>query len=330
MTRIGIIGAGAWGTALATVVRRSGSDVTIWGRDCEAVTSINTKHRNRPRLPDIALDPAIVATTSPEDLAGSDIVLLSVPAQQVRGVCTLFAPHLAAGTAIVICAKGLERGSESLMSDVVAQTLPHATIAALSGPSFASDVARGLPTAVTLACNDADTGQMLAETISSPTFRPYYSDDLTGTEIGGAAKNVLAIACGIVAGKGLGSSAGAALTTRGFAELQRLGLALGARRETLAGLSGLGDLILTCGSLQSRNMAFGHALGAGASIAQATKASSAISEGVWTASALAAKARALAIEMPISFAVDDILSERISIDEAIRSLMARPLRAETG
>ena len=330
MKNVGVIGAGAWGTALAVAARRAGARVRIWGRDRDVVASINRTHRNASRLPAIALHPDIVASAEPADLAACDMVLLAVPAQQVRSVCAIFAPVLDADIAVVICAKGIERGSRMAMSAVVGEALQQARIAVLSGPSFAVDVARGLPTAVTLACSDGDLGRSIAETIGSMTFRPYYTDDVTGTEIGGAAKNVLAIAAGIVAGKGLGASASAALTTRGFAELARLGLAMGARAETLSGLSGLGDLILTCGSLQSRNMAFGHALGTGKSVEQAMAAATAVSEGVWTASALVELAREKGIEMPISQAVDDVIGGRSTIDEAIRNLLARPFRAESG
>ena len=267
MNRIGIIGAGAWGTALATIARRTGADVIIWGRNTRTIDAINTQHCNTARLPDIALDPAIRATANPADLADCSMLLLAAPAQHLRNVCGFFVMHVRNGTPALICAKGIERETGMMMSAVVAQALPQARIAALSGPSFAADVARGLPTAVTLACEDEVLGTELVETIGTTSFRPYFTDDVIGTEIGGAAKNVLAIASGIVSGKGLGASAGAALTTRGFAELARLGLALGARPETLSGLSGLGDLILTCGNLQSRNMAFGHALGAGTRLA---------------------------------------------------------------
>ncbi|MCB1482470.1 MAG: NAD(P)-dependent glycerol-3-phosphate dehydrogenase [Rhodobiaceae bacterium] len=330
MSRIGIIGAGAWGTALATVARRAGADVVIWGRNTQAVDAINTGHENPARLPGIALDSEIRATANPADIAGSTALLLAAPAQHLRNVCGLFAAHVRDGTPAIICAKGIERETGMMMSDVVTQALPQARVAVLSGPSFAADVARGLPTAVTLACGDEVLGTELVETIGTASFRPYFTDDIMGVEIGGAAKNVLAIASGIVAGKGLGASAGAALTTRGFAELARLGLALGARPETLSGLSGLGDLILTCGSLQSRNMAFGHALGSGKTMREASSATNAVSEGIWTAKALVRVADKLGVEMPIAHAVDDVLSQRMSVEDAIRSLLARPFRSERG
>ncbi len=325
---VGVIGAGAWGTALAAAMRRAGNTVAIWGRDAAVINDINQTHSNTRRLPCVVLDNAIEGHTDLAAVAGAQVLLLSVPAQQMREVCAALTPHVAGGATAVICAKGIERSSSKPMSEVVGETLPGCRIAVLSGPSFAADVARGLPTAVTLACADVDEGRWLAERIGSAAFRPYFTDDVIGTEIGGAAKNVLAIACGIVAGRGLGASAGAALTTRGFAELTRLGQAMGARPETLAGLSGLGDLILTCNSRQSRNMAFGHALGTGLSVTEALEKQPAVSEGVWTAPALLTMAETKGVEMPIARAVAAILAGEMTIDEAIRALLSRPFRAE--
>ncbi|MFN0265072.1 NAD(P)H-dependent glycerol-3-phosphate dehydrogenase [Tepidamorphus sp. 3E244] len=330
MNRIGVIGAGAWGTALAATARRAGADVLIWGRDGETVATINRDHENRQRLPGVALDPAIRATGDPADFSDCEALLLACPAQAVRTVLAEFAAHIAPGTPVVICAKGIERDTGLSMAEVVSNVSPEVTVAVLSGPSFAGDVASGKPTAVTLACADEAKGHALLEAIGTRTFRPYYSSDVTGTQIGGSAKNVLAIASGIVDGRDLGASASAALITRGFAELARLGMALGARPDTLAGLSGLGDLVLTCGSRQSRNMAFGHRLGTGSSVDDALAASRAVAEGVWTAPALVQLARDKGIEMPIAFAVDAVLARRMSVDEAIESLLARPFRAETG
>jgi glycerol-3-phosphate dehydrogenase (NAD(P)+) len=266
-----------------------------------------------------------VVTAELATAAEADAILLAVPAQALREVAAALAPSLRRGMPVISCAKGIERDSGSFMSEVISDCVPQATPAVLSGPSFAADVMRGLPTAVTLAAEDAEAAAALAQALGSATFRPYHTTDLRGVEIGGAAKNVLAIAAGIVTGRGLGASAIAALVTRGFAELMRFGQACGARPETLVGLSGLGDVVLSCASLQSRNFALGVALGEGRTLAQAQ---SKLAEGVFTASALVAKAQARCVEMPIAPAVDAVLAGRLSIDGAIESLMARPFRAE--
>jgi glycerol-3-phosphate dehydrogenase (NAD(P)+) len=257
------------------------------------------------------------------------VVLAVAPAQHLRSALAAFAPHARAGLPVILCAKGVEQGTLCLMAEVLAQTIPSATPAVLSGPSFAGEVARGLPTAVTLAAPDIETAQSLAEVLANPTFRPYASDDMTGAEAGGAVKNVLAIACGVVEGRGLGRSAHAALITRGFAELTRLAVALGGRAETVAGLCGLGDLVLTCSSPQSRNYSVGLALGSGQTLAEALAGKRTVAEGVASAPAVAALAARVGVETPICSAVDAILAGRVGVDAAIAGLLARPLRTET-
>ena len=260
---VGIVGAGAWGTALAITSRRAGRDVVIWAYEPETLADLTRNHRNEAYLPGVSLDPAIAATARLDEIADCDFLLLTTPAQHARKIVGELAPHLKSGQPLVICSKGIEQKTGKLISQVVAEIAPEAKIAVLSGPSFAAEVARGLPAAVTLATAEETLGRELAHALSHPPFRCYWSDDVVGAEIGGAVKNVYAIAAGIVAGKNLGASAHAALVTRGFAEMVRFGAALGARRETLTGLSGLGDLVLTCGSPQSRNMSLGLELGKG-------------------------------------------------------------------
>ena len=325
---IGVIGAGAWGSALALAAARAGRRVTLQAHEPETAEAVNTARENRDFLPGVTLPPAIIATTELGDLSDADAVLAVAPAQHLRSVLKAFAPHHRAGRAVVLCAKGIERDTLKLMSEVLAETIPHAAPAVLSGPSFAADVARGLPTAVTLACEDAALGETLMEAIGSPGFRPYLADDLIGAEIGGAVKNVLAIAAGIVEGKGLGKSAHAALISRGFAEMGRLAEALGAKRETLAGLCGLGDLVLTCSSPQSRNMSCGLALGRGETLDSILGARRAVTEGVATAPGVVALARRHGVEMPICEAVDAVLSGRLDVDAAIEALLARPFKPE--
>ncbi|CDO59640.1 Glycerol-3-phosphate dehydrogenase [NAD(P)+] (EC 1.1.1.94) [Candidatus Phaeomarinobacter ectocarpi] len=326
---IGIIGAGAWGTALASIAARAGRDVTLWAYEPEVADAINTRHENSVYLPGIALDENIRATTDHEAVAKADVVLLVCPAQTLRSVTTQLADRIRPGTPVAICAKGIEQSTGKLMTQVLEETTPHAIPAVLSGPSFAADVARGLPTAVTLACADEDVGTALVDAIGIQTFRPYQAADLVGAEIGGSVKNVLAIACGIVEGKKLGASAAAALTARGFAELTRLGVALGARAETLGGLSGLGDLILTCGSLQSRNMSLGAALGEGRPLAEILGERVSVAEGVATAPAVVALARKHGVEMPICEAVASVVTGTATVDDAITALLSRPFRRES-
>ncbi|WP_439636180.1 NAD(P)H-dependent glycerol-3-phosphate dehydrogenase [Oceanicaulis sp.] len=326
---IGVIGAGAWGTALAQSAAQAGRSVKIWAYEPEVVEAINTAHENTVFLPGAPLNPAITASSDPSDLSDCDAFLMVAPAQHARGILKRFAPHIAQGAPVLLCAKGFERESLALMTDVLRETVPHAIPAVLSGPSFAIDVAKGLPTAVTLACEDRDTGEALMEAVGSQTFRPYWSGDLVGAEVGGSVKNVLAIAAGIVEGRGLGKSAHAALIARGFAEMTRLGLALGAKRETLTGLCGLGDLVLTCSSPQSRNMSCGLALGQGQTLESVLGARKAVTEGVATAPAVVAMAKTQGVDMPICAAVDAVLAGRISVDDAIQALLNRPFGPET-
>ncbi|KQW19477.1 glycerol-3-phosphate dehydrogenase [Afipia sp. Root123D2] len=319
---ISVIGAGAWGTALANATARAGRDVVLYARQATIATTIRTTREN-PRLPGIKLDADVGVT---DDLAGAakaDAILLVVPAQNLRSAAIDLAPHLAKGTPVIVCAKGIEHGSHKFMTEIVAATIPDAKPAILSGPSFASDVARGLPTAVTLAARDETLAASLVHALGSATFRPYHTTDVRGVEIGGAAKNVLAIAAGIVVGKQLGASALAALTTRGFAELMRFGRGLGARAETISGLSGLGDLLLTCSSPQSRNFSLGIALGRGA-----LPSPGKLAEGQFTAPVLVELAEAKDIDMPVANAVAAILGGALTVNEAIEALMTRPFKAE--
>ena len=325
---IGVIGAGAWGTALAQTARLAGCDVTLWAREAEVADEINSAHRNSIFLPGVALDAGLVATGDLAEIAERDAILLVPPAQHVRAVAETLGPLLVPGTPVVVCAKGLEQATGKLMGEVLAETLPTATLAVLSGPSFAADVARGLPAALTLATENPDLGQQLAEAVGYRNFRLYWSSDVVGAQLGGALKNVLAIAAGIVDGKDLGASAHAALVTRGFAEMRRLGAALGARAETLTGLSGLGDLVLTCGSPQSRNMSLGRALGRGEKLDGVLGARRSVAEGVYTAAAVVRLANRHAIEMPIAAAVHAIVTGALDVDTAIEALLARPFRAE--
>ena len=328
MRSAGVIGGGAWGTALALVCVRAGLSVTLWAREPEVVAGINEGHENPIFLPGVALDPAVCATADLADLAGADLILNVTPAQHLRASLAAFAPHVRTGVPMLLCAKGVEQASLKLMTEVLAETLPGATPAVLSGPSFAGEVARGLPTAVTLACPDQVLGRALAEAIGTPTFRPYLAADMIGAEIGGSVKNVLAIACGIVEGRGLGRSAHAALITRGFAEMTRMALALGGQAETVAGLCGLGDLVLTCSSPQSRNMSVGLALGAGQTLDQALAGKVSVAEGVASAPAVRALAAKLGVETPIIEAVAAILAGEADVDEAIAGLLSRPIRTE--
>lgn len=325
---IGVVGGGAWGTALATVAARAGRDVLVWARDEATVDSINTHHENRVRLPGQRLDRTIVATRVLAEACARDAVILAVPAQAVRQIATEMAVVLPADRPVVVAAKGLERDSGALLTEVLAETLPQAVAAVLSGPSFAYDVARGLPTAVTLACADEAVGDQLVNAIGYSAFRPYRSSDVVGVQIGGAVKNVLAIACGVVVGRSLGASAQAALVARGFAELVRFGRSLGARPETLTGLTGLGDLVLTATSVQSRNYSFGAALGRGASVGELLGPEQPVVEGAWTAAAVVGRSRELGIEMPICEAVDAVTAGKLDIDRAIEGLLSRPFRAE--
>jgi glycerol-3-phosphate dehydrogenase (NAD(P)+) len=325
---IGVIGGGAWGTALAQTLRLGGRRVMLWARESATVDDINVRHVNRTFLPGIALDSGLAATDDLAAMAAFDAILMVAPAQHVRAIARQLRPALRPGQPIVLCAKGIEQSSGRMLGDVLAEVLPEQTLAVLSGPSFAADVARGLPAALTIACQREEIGRDLAERMGYRQFRLYWSSDTVGVEIGGALKNVLAIAAGIVDAKGLGASAHAGLVTRGFAEMRRLGEALGARPETMMGLSGLGDLILTCGSPQSRNMSLGRALGQGRSLAEILDGRVAVTEGVYTAAAAVRLAHDKGIEMPISEAVHGIIEGRMAVDDAIAGLMQRPFKAE--
>jgi glycerol-3-phosphate dehydrogenase (NAD(P)+) len=320
---IAVIGAGAWGTALAGVAARAGRDVILCVRSAEVAKAIAST-RSNPKLPDITLPASIEVT---HDLAraaaAADVILIATPAQDLRAATSALAPHLSEGTPLVACAKGIERGTHKFMTEVIAEVTPKARPAILSGPGFAAEVARGLPTAVTLAAHDEALASELVQALGSATFRPYHTSDVRGVEIGGAAKNVLAIAAGIAVGKNLGASAQAALITRGFSELARFGRAFGARAETLVGLSGLGDLILTCSTPQSRNFALGQALGRGEAAP-----SGKLAEGAFTAPVLVELAAAEGVDMPVSNAVADILRGAVTIDDAVQGLLMRPFKAE--
>jgi glycerol-3-phosphate dehydrogenase (NAD(P)+) len=322
---VAVLGGGAWGTALALTALRAGHAASLWARDGETVDAINEKRENPRYLPGIRLDAELRATADlAQALRGADCILVATPAQTLRGLLTELRGRFVPEATLVLCAKGIERESGRLMSDIAAEIMPRNPVAALSGPSFAADVARGLPTAVTVAAREEERAVELAEFLSAPHFRCYSSSDLIGVEIGGALKNVMAIAAGATAGAGLGASAQAAIVTRGFVELRRIGGALGARPETLFGLSGLGDLILTCSSPQSRNFAYGMALGRGESVEGRP-----LAEGVATAGIAATIATEHGIDAPITQAVNAILGGRMSIREAVAALMSRPLKSES-
>lgn len=323
------MGGGAWGAALAQVCARAGLEPLIWAREAEVVDAIVRTRTNPIFLPGVTLDKAISATVDIRDLLSADVILAATPAQHLRATLSSIAPDLRTGVPVVLCSKGFEAGTLKLMSEVLVETAPAAAPAVLAGPSFASEVARGLPTAVTLAAADLELAKTVAEAIATPTFRPYLSDDMIGAESGGAIKNVLAIACGVAEGRGLGQSARAALITRGFAELSRLAVALGGEADTVAGLCGLGDLVLTCSSTTSRNFSLGVALGGGASLEEALAGKLTVAEGAASAPAVTALAARHGVETPICEAVRQILAGETGVEPAIAALLARPLRAET-
>ena len=325
---VSVLGAGAWGTALADLLSRQGRQVVIWAHEAETVTAINEAGENKAFLPGVALHSSMRATAALEEAAQADAVLFVAPAQFARPVLTAFAKHAKPEMPVALCSKGIERDTHCLMTEVLAQVMPDAVPAVVSGPSFAADVARGLPTAVTLASAHPEQAAQWAATIGSSHFRPYLSDDLIGAEIGGAAKNVLAIACGVAEGRGLGESARAALITRGFAELTRLGRAMGARAETLTGLCGLGDLVLTCSSLKSRNMSLGAALGEGQQLSDILAKRSSVAEGAASAQAVASLAQKFNVDMPICAAVAALIAGETDVDQAMSDLLSRPIRAE--
>ncbi len=324
----GVIGAGAWGTALAQVAGWAGLDVLLQAREPEVVESIRARRVNEAFLPGIVLDDHVSVTADLADLGACDLILAVPPAQHMRSTLAAFAAHHRPGVPVVLCSKGIERGSLKLMTEVLAETLPDAPAAVLSGPSFAAEVARGLPSAVTLACADEALGEELMWTLSAPGFRPYLATDLIGAEVGGAIKNVLAIACGMSEGRGLGRSAHAALITRGFAEMTRMGVALGGQAETVAGLCGLGDLVLTCSSPQSRNMSLGLALGQGQTVEQALAGKRSVAEGYESAPAVRELAAKMGVDMPISLAVAALLNGETTVEAVIDNLLSRPLKVE--
>jgi len=323
----GVVGAGAWGTALSLALIRAGRSVSLWAFEEEVAKTIREHLENKTFLPGVPLSSDIRITHNLSNLSSCNAFVLATPAQHLRATCKALAPHLKPSSPLIIAAKGIETGTYRLMSEVVAEEIPHSPVSVLSGPSFAKEVAQGLPTALTLA-SEHET-EDLAHALSSPALRPYTSDDIIGTQIGGAVKNVLAIACGIVSGRKLGENARAALITRGLAEIVRLGVALGARTETLMGLSGIGDIVLTCSSTQSRNMSLGFALGQGKELKAVLAERTCVTEGISTAAATLGLARRHGVEMPVVSAVDLVLRDQATIEDSISALLSRPLRQET-
>ena len=323
--KLGIIGGGAWGTALAQVASAGGQDTLLWALEADVVAAVNSRNENPVFLSGLPLNPSIRATSDLSDLNGCDAWLVVTPAQHMRAVLEQASD---CSKPLVLCSKGIEERSGQLLHKVAKQACPDAVVAVLSGPTFAHEVARGLPTAVTLAAEDPALAERLRDRMKLPTFRIYVSEDVAGAEIGGAVKNVLAIACGVVEGKGLGQNARAALIGRGFAEMTRFGQALGARRETLAGLSGLGDLVLTCSSSSSRNYSLGKGIGEGRSAAELLADRKTVAEGAFTAPVLARLAREQDIDMPIVQAVDALIAGRATVDQVLDALLTRPSRAE--
>ena len=323
---IGIIGGGAWGTALAAVMAQIHDDVLIWAREDEVVSAINDAHENKAFLPGLTLSPKIRASGHLSEMAQCGAVLIVTPAQHVRSTLQALPPS---EVPLLLCAKGIEADTQMLVSDIATEVRPSNPLAVLSGPTFAHEVAAGKPTAITLATTDQALGARLMKLIATPHFRPYWSDDVVGAEIGGAVKNVLAIGCGVVDGAGLGLNARAALIARGFAEMQRYGLARGGRAETLAGLSGLGDLVLTCSSENSRNFSLGRGLGRGRAAADLMADRRTVAEGAFTAPVLLQSAKALGVDMPIVSAVCALLDGTATVADVVQALLARPLKAES-
>jgi glycerol-3-phosphate dehydrogenase (NAD(P)+) len=323
--RLGVIGGGAWGTALAQVAATGGHETLLWALEPDVVDGINSAHENEAFLAGVRLDPAVRATSNLDELDGCDTWLVVTPAQHMRAVLERAAD---CDRPLLLCSKGIEERSGQLLNHVAKQACPKAQVAVLSGPTFAHEVAKGLPTAVTLAAEDPALAERLRGRLNQPTFRIYVSDDVAGAEIGGAVKNVLAIACGVVEGRGLGQNARAALIGRGFAEMTRFGLAFGAKRETLAGLSGLGDLVLTCSSTSSRNYSLGVGIGQGLSAAELMGNRQTVAEGAFTAPVLARLAREKGVDMPIVDAVDALVAGRAKVDEVLEALLSRPPKSE--
>lgn len=325
---IGVIGAGAWGTALAVTLSRAGRSVSLWGRESRDLMDMASRGENTRYLPGIKLPVVPHVTADLGEAMAAGVILLVIPAQQMRSLAPHLALHLKPGHTVVLCAKGIEVGSGRFMSELAQEFFPQTRMAVLSGPTFAREVVQGLPTAVTLASASMDVANMLCSVLSGRSLRCYASNDVLGVELGGAVKNVLAIACGIAMGRGLGENARAALITRGLAELRRLGKALGARSETLMGLSGLGDITLSCTSMQSRNYSLGHKLGSGETLAAIETGGHKLAEGRHTASALIQRAGDVSVDLPICQAVSAILNKDANIDQEIAGILARPLRGE--
>lgn len=329
MKNISVLGAGAWGTALAHIAASNGKKVVLWAREPELIGEIETKRRNTLFLPDVDLNENITPTNDQaRAVSKAEAVLMAIPAQYLRASCQALRPVWPAGLPAVICAKGIEQKTGALLSEILAEELPQAEIAVLSGPTFAEEAAQNKPTALTLACGNEALGKELVATLGTPTFRPYYSSDVIGVQIGGAVKNVMAIAAGIVAGKKLGDNARAALITRGLAEISRLAAALGGQTYTLMGLSGLGDLVLTANSTQSRNFTVGLELGKGRGLSDILSEKRTVAEGVFTAAAVLERAARAGVEMPICEGLSRIMNENVPVDDVIQSLFARPFKNE--
>ena len=326
--KISVIGAGAWGTALAEVISRQGNKVNLWARESDVVKNINTLNTNDLYLPNTKLSKLIIAHNNLNDVLDCDLLLMVTPAQFMRSILDDLKSDLNEEVPIVLCSKGIETKTLNLMSEIAEAIIPNNTIAILSGPTFAIDVVKNKPTAVTLACKDLDIGKNIADSINLPTFRPYLSEDVIGAQIGGATKNVIAIAAGVVEGQNLGDSARAATIARGYTEINRLAVALGGKEETLSGLSGMGDLLLTCNSKTSRNFSLGIKLGQGLSVKEATNNLSSVAEGMYSARAINKLSNKLGIDMPITNAVNDLIEKNRSLDEIIDDLLSRPLKKE--
>jgi len=327
--KIGVLGAGAWGTALAAAAVKAGRDTLLWAREPEVVESINAAHENTLFLKGIPLDPALKATGSYADLSDRDAILVVSPAQHLRSMVKELKSHIGPNAPLVICSKGIEVATGKLLSEVIEETAPENPVAVLSGPTFAAEVARGLPCALTLACRDKAIGDSLVQALGQPMLRPYYNADIIGAQIGGAIKNVLAIATGIVAGLGIGENARAAVITRGLAEIVRFGGLYGAKQETLMGLSGLGDLILTCSSTQSRNMSLGKAIGEGRKFAEIMAERNSVAEGAHTVEIVYKIAADKGLDLPITTAVYDILKQGKNVRDVMDALLARPFTDES-
>lgn len=329
MKNFAVIGSGAWGTALAVILQRNHNQVNLWAREQDVIDDILNNHENSIFLPGVKFTEKIMVSSKLEDvIKNADAVVMVVPAQFVRDVCKQMAPIWKNGLPLLICSKGIEQKTGALMSEVVKQELPNAIIAVLSGPTFAGEAAKGFPTSVTIACDNKNIGKNFVQSFGTKTFRPYYSNDVIGSQVGGAVKNVMAIAAGIVEGKGLGDNTRAALITRGLAEIVRLAKALGGKEETLMGMSGIGDLLLTANSLQSRNYTVGVELGKGKKLKEIVAGKRSIAEGVFTAQAVTNLAKKIGIEMPICQAMNAILNQDANVDDMINSLLSRPFRDE--